>query len=259
MLYEYERRRLEKTTPFVALSAALWHPPAVSRPMRPTETSSGDVWSGMALTARLQVAAGQLLFDRKASASAVLLEIAESIGRIDWPSVRVLEFIVARSVVVRFLCEVANRQPCALMPAALVTELEAASSEHFNATVVSAIRRLNQSHPVTTQMDEVDERVRIVLTLIRSHCERRIRIDELARAVGVSRWHLERLTKRDTGTTPGRHLAAARMERAIALLAQPRLSIKEVSSRVGYGNANGFARDFRKHYGSSPRTWRRMN
>lgn len=227
--------------------------------MRPSEIASGDVWSGMALTARLQVAAGQLLFDREVSASLVLLQIAESVGRIDWPSVRVLEFIVARSIVVRFLCEVANRQHSGLMPAAIVTELAAAAAEHFNATVASTIKRLNHGHPVATGTNQVDERVQIVLNLIRSNCERRMRIDELARTVGVSRWHLERLTKRDTGTTPGRHLAAARMERAIALLAQPRLSIKEVSSRVGYGNANGFARDFRKHYGSSPRTWRRAN
>jgi two-component system response regulator YesN len=77
--------------------------------------------------------------------------------------------------------------------------------------------------------------------------------------VGLSRWHLERLTKRQTGASLRQHVVSARLDRAIDLLKHGPLSIKELAFRVGYGNANAFSRDFRRSYGASPRAWLRTH
>jgi AraC-like DNA-binding protein len=211
----------------------------------------------MALVARLQVAAGTLEVEKQRSNDLALRAVAESVRAIDWPAVPFLEFVVARSVVARFLCEIASRQSNGLLPSKLVTRLESMPADLFSATVADATRQLLPCQKVQTDTSNIDPRVQDALALIRSNCERRVRIDELAATVGLSRWHLERLTRKYTGASLRDHSAAARMERATILLAQGRLSIKELASRLGYGNASAFTRNFRKRYGASPRNWRR--
>jgi AraC-like DNA-binding protein len=229
------------------------------RMMTTHEISLPDGWCGMALVARLQVAAGSVEVERQGSNDPILLGVAESVGTIDWPAIPVIELIVARSLVARFLCEIARRQSCDLLPATIVTRLESVPAERFSETVTDAIRHLLVDHQLSADGSHVDTRVQAALELIKSNCERRVRIDELAATVGLSRWHLERLMRKYTGASPREHLAVARMERAIALLAQRRLSIKELSYRLGYGNASAFTRNFRKRYGASPRSWRRSH
>jgi AraC-like DNA-binding protein len=226
--------------------------------MRARQTSSGCEWSGMTIIARLQVAAGALDLDEPPSADPALRALADAVQAVPWADVPFLELVVARSVIARFLCEVASRQCLEVLPATIVLRLEAAPAEHFNAAVADAIRRVLAGENVATA-GRVDERVAAALQLIRSHCERKVRIDDLAHAVGLSRWHLERLTKRNTGTSPRQHLVAARMERTMALLKEGRFSIKELAVRVGYGNANAFTRDFRRCYGAPPSTWLRVH
>ena len=211
------------------------------------------------MIARLQVAAGALDLDDPPSADPALRAIADAVQAVAWADVPFLELVVARSVIARFLCEVASRQCLEVLPAAIVLRLEAAPAEHFNAAVADAVRRVLAGQNAATAAGRVDERVAAALQLIRSHCERKVRIDDLARTVGLSRWHLERLTKRTTGSSPRQHLVAARMERTMALLEEGRFSIKELAFRVGYGNANAFTRDFRRWYGAPPSTWLRVH
>jgi AraC-like DNA-binding protein len=242
----------------VAFSICLWHLAVLQKGivMAP-EISHGDGWCGMALVARLQVAAGTLEIEKQQSNDLVLRAVGESVRAIDWASVPAIEFVVARSVVARFLCEIASRQSNGLLPSRMVTRLESMSADLFGATVADVTTQLLSRHGAQTTASNVDPRVQNALAFIRLNCERRVRIDELATTVGLSRWHLERLTRKYTGASLRDHSAAARMERATLLLAQGRLSIKELASRLGYGNASAFTRYFRKRYGASPRNWRR--
>jgi AraC-like DNA-binding protein len=74
-------------------------------------------------------------------------------------------------------------------------------------------------------------------------------IDELARAVAMSRRSLERALA-DEGTTAAALIEDERKQRALAWL--PALSVDEVATRLGYSDARAFARAFKRWTGIAP-------
>ena len=62
--------------------------------------------------------------------------------------------------------------------------------------------------------------------------------------------------KNETGQTLNQYLTEFRMEKAKALLADPRYKIADISSRVGYSDGNYFGKSFRKYTGLSPSEYR---
>lgn len=82
-------------------------------------------------------------------------------------------------------------------------------------------------------------------------------VEDVARAVAVSRRQLQRVF--ETAGSPGfaAELAEMRIERAAELLlADPLLSISDVTLQVGLRHRSNFARLFRAHYGLNPVQWR---
>ena len=63
-------------------------------------------------------------------------------------------------------------------------------------------------------------------------------------------------SKNETGQTLNQYLTEFRMEKAKALLADPRYKIADISSRVGYSDGNYFGKSFRKYTGLSPSEYR---
>jgi len=85
---------------------------------------------------------------------------------------------------------------------------------------------------------------------------RSVTIGYLVEEVGLQRYHLNRVLKRECGLTVGQLLAEARLEKAKVLLSDPGLQIQDVGGDVGFVDRNYFARWFRKQAGQSPREWR---
>ncbi len=83
-------------------------------------------------------------------------------------------------------------------------------------------------------------------------------LSELARRSGFSAQHLNRLFNRTLGTTPLRYLARVRLERAAALLREGRLTISEISRRVGFRDPDYFSRQFSREYARSPAAYRQL-
>ncbi len=81
-------------------------------------------------------------------------------------------------------------------------------------------------------------------------------LDAVARAAGLSRWHLGRVIKEHTGKTFLQYLHAIRMQRVEDLLEYSTNSIKQVAARTGYLAASTLDRDFRRSHGCTPREWR---
>ena len=75
--------------------------------------------------------------------------------------------------------------------------------------------------------------------------------DALARAVGVSRFHFQRIYRAATGETLLETLVRLRASRALELLASG-VSVTEVAGAVGYETPQAFARAFRQWTGMSP-------
>ncbi len=83
-------------------------------------------------------------------------------------------------------------------------------------------------------------------------------VEALARSAGISRSGLADRFNLLLGESPMRYLTAWRMLLAQQFLRRQNLSIAEVALRVGYTSEFTFSRAFKRHVGTPPATWRRL-
>ncbi|WP_219838044.1 helix-turn-helix domain-containing protein [Paenibacillus sp. R14(2021)] len=108
-------------------------------------------------------------------------------------------------------------------------------------------RRL--SKPLDPRIDEIQH-------LLSSRMQEPVRIDELARTVGLSPSRLSHLYKESTGTSIVDSLNDMRIRQAALLLEHTDRQAAEVALDVGFQNYNHFAGQFRKRYGMNPRAFK---
>lgn len=82
--------------------------------------------------------------------------------------------------------------------------------------------------------------------------------EELARRVGLSRFHLDRVVAAAAGEPPGRMRRRVLLERAAYRLLTTTWSILDVAVEAGYGTHESFTRAFSRAYGVAPAAWRRQ-
>jgi AraC family transcriptional regulator len=81
---------------------------------------------------------------------------------------------------------------------------------------------------------------------------------DLAQACDLPVRTLSSRFKNTTGTTLRHYAAQLRLEKAMALLADPRLLVKQVAYQAGFNNAAAFSAAFRKELGVTPEEFRRQ-
>jgi AraC-like DNA-binding protein len=91
---------------------------------------------------------------------------------------------------------------------------------------------------------------------LQEHYDRPVNLDDLAAMHNVSPFHLCRTFSQEFQVSMTEMLASIRVERAKDLLAEPAMSIKQVSAAVGFTDSNYFAKVFRKVSGGSPSQFR---
>lgn len=91
---------------------------------------------------------------------------------------------------------------------------------------------------------------------IRNHYHEPLRVEEIARYVGVNRSYLSILFKKYTGLSPVKYLQTFRMTRAAQLLALTQLPIATVAFSCGYQEPEAFHKAFKQHMGLSPSRYR---
>ncbi|MCL2545493.1 MAG: response regulator [Clostridia bacterium] len=80
-----------------------------------------------------------------------------------------------------------------------------------------------------------------------------IQLGSVAEAVGVSRSHLSKVFKEDTGSAFNEYLIAYRMNAAHALIRKGRYKVYEVAAMVGYSDVVHFSKMFKKTFGIAPK------
>jgi AraC-like DNA-binding protein len=103
-----------------------------------------------------------------------------------------------------------------------------------------------------------DRAVRAALELLHGDVGFGWTLDELARRVGVSRSVLAARFRAAVGDTPLNHLRTLRMQAAMRLLTETDERLDAVATAVGYQDAFGFSKVFKKVVGTSPREFRRQ-
>lgn len=104
-----------------------------------------------------------------------------------------------------------------------------------------------------------DPYVSRTLALFHRDMTRAWTMDELGRAVGLSRSALAERFTRLIGTAPMHYLANWRMQVARHQLRSTSASLAQVAEAVGYESEAAFSRAFKKTFGVAPATWRRAN
>lgn len=101
--------------------------------------------------------------------------------------------------------------------------------------------------------------LRKLLTYIQNHCREPLTLEGLSKEFALSRSSLSRLLNTDFQSSLPELVNRYRMLEAEQLLLHTRLSITQISCNVGYGSPCGFNRHFQKHFGLSPREYRKSN
>lgn len=102
------------------------------------------------------------------------------------------------------------------------------------------------------------EAVRQAEHYLREHFHERVDLAQLARVVHVSPFHLHRLFRQATGTTPHEFVVDLRLQRSRELLARTELAVVDIATAVGFRSASHFANTFKRRFGVTPRQFRRQ-
>lgn len=98
--------------------------------------------------------------------------------------------------------------------------------------------------------------VQAAIDYIADHLPERVRLEDLARYIGLSPAYLQRLFVAQVGESPARYARRLRLERAAWLLHRPGATVTEVALETGYEAPEAFTRAFRSRFGVSPSEYR---
>jgi AraC-like DNA-binding protein len=104
-----------------------------------------------------------------------------------------------------------------------------------------------------------DRPIRQVLTLMHGNLGHGWTLEELGQQAGLSRSALAERFRSALGDTPLNHLRTLRMQKAMQLLADTRQTLEQVAQAVGYQDAFGFSKVFKRTTGQSPRQFREQD
>lgn len=102
-----------------------------------------------------------------------------------------------------------------------------------------------------------DPQVARALAAMQADPARAWTLDGLAREAGLSRTALAERFREAMGTTPLAHLRTLRLQKAMRLLGEPQRKLEAVAREVGYLDAFGFSKAFKREVGESPAAFRR--
>jgi len=98
--------------------------------------------------------------------------------------------------------------------------------------------------------------LRAAIELVHDRWDRPLRVDDLAAAAGMSPDRLERAMRRALAISPKQYMLRIRAERAAALLATTDRPIARIAAECGYYDQSQMTRQFRRHIGVTPSTYR---
>jgi transcriptional regulator GlxA family with amidase domain len=98
----------------------------------------------------------------------------------------------------------------------------------------------------------MDQRIKVVIGVMKSRINQDLSLDDLALSVYLSRWHLSHLFKDEVGIPPAHYLKSLKMTEAKKLLETSPMSVKQIILKLGIRDKSHFERDFKKAYGLTP-------
>jgi AraC family transcriptional regulator len=133
-------------------------------------------------------------------------------------------------------------------------------AEGLGGVLAHEVLRLNDATPASSPANSgglAGWQQKRVMDFMEQHLGENLSLALLAGLVRLSPYHFVRSFKQSFGEPPHRYWTGRRIERAKALLANPRASITEVALEVGYGGTSAFSVTFHRITGQTPSDYRR--
>lgn len=118
------------------------------------------------------------------------------------------------------------------------------------------LRKMNRAKSSTESSTHPPEPFLELSRFIEEKMHEPLQVSNMARTVHLSKSHFCMAFKKYFGTTPMRYLTEQRLSRALILLEDQSMTIKEIASQVGYDDPLYFSRLFRKYAGKCPSRYR---
>ncbi len=115
----------------------------------------------------------------------------------------------------------------------------------------------DQQPDFNSQPSSTQDMVKRLLGFIALHLDQKLSVETLAEHFHLSRRHLERLVRQETGKTIVDHIHNIRIAQARRLLEDSNETVSHIAERVGYQDPAFFSRLFSRHVGLSPSQYRR--
>lgn len=124
----------------------------------------------------------------------------------------------------------------------------------YDKQIESFIKILNEDNKI----EELSESVLQVEKYINQNYGSAISLDDLANYVHLNRSYLSSLFKKETSVNINEYLQNVRIEKAKEMLTSHKLSIQEISYRIGIDDSAYFSKLFKKKVGVSPMDFRKI-
>ena len=136
------------------------------------------------------------------------------------------------------------------------TQTEWQLSDQIYHLLMLMLDRFTDILPESTSPSISSSAVRNAMDYIQTHYSEPLYLEDIAGAVGVSKYHFSRVFKQECGFSPHEYLIMTRMNRAMFLLKTTDDPIKEIALQVGYQNEATFTTAFGNRVGLSPSRFR---
>ncbi len=123
--------------------------------------------------------------------------------------------------------------------------------------VEDVLRRIEKGKPVVAGGQQMSALVQATCLRIRDHYQSPLRLQEIARELGVCAEHVSRSFHAATGMRFCEYLAEMRTEAACEALENTDRTIAQIAFECGFSNLSRFNRCFRAHRDMTPSAWRK--
>ena len=118
------------------------------------------------------------------------------------------------------------------------------------------VNRAILSHDLTNLRGNGDEKIQALIDYINANLAADLSVDALAAKIYLSRFHLMRKFKLETGYSIHRYITEKRLLKAREMLASS-MPVTDICYECGFNDYSVFSRSFRKMFGLSPTEWRK--
>ena len=117
--------------------------------------------------------------------------------------------------------------------------------------LISLTRGMQEQALPFASASAVDEKIAAILQYLASHLTEKISIDDLAARFYISKYHMMRLFRQETGYSIHGYLQERRLLHARELIRQG-ISATESCFLSGFGSYSSFTRAYAKRFGTTP-------